>query len=636
MMRRSLTLFVLLSFALTMAAPASAGSRTTGISIESERAQATSPEQQLVDRFAPIVYLRTQPKACDRDAEGYFPAPIETVLGNPDIVLKHAETGSAATDPIVVTGPTAQDLAGKDDSYYLDFPGHSRSPGCTYETSFKKYAAGMSLQPTTYAHIVIDEENHRLVIQYWLWYYFNDWNNTHESDWEMVQVIFDASSVAEALVQSPIMAGYAQHGGGEKADWDDTKLLREGDRLIVYPTAGSHASHYDGDIYIGWGEGGTGVGCDNSTAPSTRLPLNAILIPDTIDPAGPFAWLLFEGTWGERQPWEYNGPTGPNLKDRWGDPIAELDDWRDSSLTVPGNWGSAGVSPTDLFCGLTKAGSRLLLYVGTNVWLLAGIIIVVLSSIGSFFYFKRAAFGAAFRLYFRHIRTFILIGLLTLPIGIFFNFVTYFLSELPPFDWLIAWTDNTAGSRLLMAAVTGGVQQTVMVLVVAPPVIQAVKDIRDGIQPNAMRSLRLAYTRFKPFASALLLSVAALQSLLFVVIGLPLAFLWAVRWQFIGQAIIVDGAQTGRQSLRDSKNAVVGKWWRVLSDSILFQFIAIIPGPIVGVILMLMGRTSVNFVNTFSAVVYAITVPISVIGLTLAYVRYHDEEKPKPALISEN
>ena len=31
-----------------------------------------------------------------------------------------------------------------------------------------------------------------LALQYWLFYAFNDWNNLHEGDWEMIQLLFDA------------------------------------------------------------------------------------------------------------------------------------------------------------------------------------------------------------------------------------------------------------------------------------------------------------------------------------------------------------------------------------------------------------------------------------------------------------
>ncbi len=80
-MRRSLTILVLLWSALVMIPPESTEAEgKTAASVENARIQTVSPEQELVDWYAPIVYLRTQPRACDRDAEGYFPAPVETVL----------------------------------------------------------------------------------------------------------------------------------------------------------------------------------------------------------------------------------------------------------------------------------------------------------------------------------------------------------------------------------------------------------------------------------------------------------------------------------------------------------------------------------------------------------------------------
>ena len=67
-----------------------------------------------------------------------------------------------------------------------------------------------------------------------------------------------------------------------------------------------------------------------------------------------------------------------------------------------------------------------------------------------------------------------------------------------------------------------------------------------------------------------------------------------------------------------------GRWWHALGDSLVFQIIALLPGPFVGALLMLLGKTSVQFANVFSSVVFAITVPFSIIGLTLAYLHYRD------------
>jgi hypothetical protein len=95
-----------------------------------------------------------------------------------------------------------QDLAGLGESYYPDFPGNPRRVGCGYETRFKQYAVETLAGPTTYARVFVDPEREQLVLQFWLWYFFNDWNNTHESDWEMIQLAWDATSPEEALGDS--------------------------------------------------------------------------------------------------------------------------------------------------------------------------------------------------------------------------------------------------------------------------------------------------------------------------------------------------------------------------------------------------------------------------------------------------
>ena len=50
--------------------------------------------------------------------------------------------------------------------------------------------------------------------------------------------------------------------------------------------------------------------------------------------------------------------------------------------------------------------------------------------------------------------------------------------------------------------------------------------------------------------------------------------------------------------------------------------------PLVGAILMVTGKATVDFANLFASVVYAITLPISIIGLTLVYIRYRDSDAP--------
>lgn len=236
---------------------------------------------------------------------------VELVLENPEVLLRQV----ARADPVVMRAPGAADLFELGEGFCLDFPGDAFEPACVYERDYQKYTAGGPA--VTYARVVQQEGvPDRLALQYWFFWYFNDWNDHHDGDWEGIQIVFDARTVEEALGKAPLSAGYAQHEGGERSAWDDSGLEREGMNPIVYPSAGSHASYFGSGRYMGR-SGSEGFGCDNAEGPSRRVEPEIVLLPDAADDAdGPFAWLSFNGPWGERHGGSFNGPTGPSHKSR--------------------------------------------------------------------------------------------------------------------------------------------------------------------------------------------------------------------------------------------------------------------------------------------------------------------------------
>jgi len=128
-----------------------------------------SPEQELADRYAPIMLLKQQTEDCDSDGEPYQPAPVEIVFGDPEVFLKTHDEGDAA-DPVTAIGPAAPDLARAPANAYFDLPGKPRDAGCTYERHSKQRMA--ELTPTAYAHIVVDSQCGQLALQYWFYYSF--------------------------------------------------------------------------------------------------------------------------------------------------------------------------------------------------------------------------------------------------------------------------------------------------------------------------------------------------------------------------------------------------------------------------------------------------------------------------------
>ena len=219
------------------------------------------------------------------DGEPYRPIAADLGLGRSDVRLVDSKAG------LLDDAPTAADLFGRGEDTYLDLPGEPLDPGCSYEQWADTIDKG---EPTTaYAHVVQERGTPgKLALQYWFYYPFNDWNNKHESDWEMVQLMFDASSASDALNRTPTEMGFSQHSGAERADWDEDKLEKKGSHPVVYPGRGSHANYFRQSVWLGH-SAQEGFGCDNTTGTSKLVQTHAVLLPTEEPYAGIALALLF-------------------------------------------------------------------------------------------------------------------------------------------------------------------------------------------------------------------------------------------------------------------------------------------------------------------------------------------------------
>ncbi len=590
-----------------------------------------SAEQELADRYAPVMYVRIQSQRCGTppdEGEPYLPLPVEMVIGNDDVVIRDGEND----DEIIATGPSAQELATFGRETYMDFPGDPRQPGCTYESDSRARIQEEGFVPTTYARVTFDPVNDRLALQYWFYWYFNDWNNTHESDWEGIQLVWDkVESVEDALEISPSRIGYAQHGNGEVAEWGDDKVqLEDRTHPIVYPAAGSHASFFSNDTFLAWGERNSGFGCDVSSPPSGRTPLDVVLIPAVVEPESEFAWLLYEGRWGEKQPGSFNGPRGPGFNSRWEEPFDQMDRWRPFSIVVPGS-DALGPNMADAFCTITGAGSSLLLELMVRPWLSYPIAGGLLVALGYFIKTSMPLMMRAVSIYRNNMRLFLGIGLVSIPIGIMFNGLQAFFIGRQPLKFIVDWLNDTGGARLTAVMTIGGIQQLAMLMIVTPALVYAVQQVLHGNRMIAPEAYVGILDRARDISIAFVIFVAVIGLLLATAIGFPIAIWLAVKWHFFVQILVFDRTTRPTAALRQSFRIVRGSWIRTALALIVFDLIAVLPGILVGFGLLTIGRTAVGFANGMSSLLYAVLMPLSTIAVTLLFLDRQDQATKRDA-----
>ena len=560
----------------------------------------TDAARELAERYAPVVGLQTQREPCG-PGEPYLPTSALEVTEQPGVMLRDA------SGRVITEAPSAADLAAASDDWHIDYPGEALRPGCDFERWLRSLGPP---ETAVHARVVVPADHpDRVVVQYWFFWIYNEWNNLHEGDWEMMQLVFEARSPEEALASTPISMGLSQHEGAERADWSDVQLQDE--RPVVFPAGGSHAMFFDQDRFLGK-SADAGFGCDDTRAPTTFVTPEVIMLP-AVDAVGDDAWLQWTGRWGERHPSFKNGPTGPIDKGSWDDPIGWIDGARTHSLRAP----DFGNDVTDFFCTATERVSLLLVHWFATPWLFASTllaVVAVLVLVG-----RRTRWSprvlqpmvarrrsgqivaSAAALLVRDRRRFASIMTAVFAAGLLAALVRQVLLRVPVFGDANRLLDGDSVSQVFFALLSGAIV-VVPVGIVAASVALAIADrTDDGAEQPSIRPL-LRDRGVWVAAAFVALFALLLGPLTFVVGALVLA-----RWGVAPVVALRQRRLAG--SLR--RSASLSKGQRVRCGTLLVSaaLVATLLGPLLGSLILIAVGSSFGAVNVVSAVVTAITVP---------------------------
>jgi hypothetical protein len=591
-----------------------------------EAVAALADEQALAERFAPVVRLVEQPEECG-PGEPYEPMDVELLFDEPTVALR----GPWKPTDLVEIGPTAADLADLYE-YHLDFPGDALDPGCDYERWARRLTEGEA--PAVYAHVATDPAHPgKLALQYWFFYAFNDFNNLHEGDWEMIQLVFDAEDEREALGEDPVEIGYSSHEGAERADWGDDKLELEGTHPVVYPAAGSHANKFTQALYIG-SSADAGVGCDDTSGSHDELrPTVKTIASDPAAAREAFPWITYEGRWGELQEAFFNGPTGPNMKRQWTEPIAWSEGWRDRSYAVP-TGGVLGTGATDFFCDAVEAGSRGLISLLRNpvptllvLGALLGLLVYLIARatwrpVAPLRVARRRAWGqilsASGRMYVKWAPLFLGIGLLFIPLAGLISLLQGLL--IGGLGLVGVDTTGEGAGALALLVVTLGTTLTLLGLtLVQAATACALVRIDRGEDIGPIHAYRIALRKIRALLGGLGLAAAAWVALSATWILLPVAIWLGVRWSLLAPVVELEDRRAV-PALRRSSELVRRRWPRVASLVGVSAVLALIAGPLLGALLIFLTDAPLPLLNVVAGIVYGLAMPF--VALVTAYVYF--------------
>ena len=261
---------------------------------------------------------RHQPGMKYDSMEQYFADSAEEWTANPGNVLRRADADDAQGE-VLATGAqlglaflAAEKYASGADVRETDLIGNPRRNYREQYVALRQ--ARPDLRNRMYGHAV--EEGGRLWLQYWFYYFYNDYNlalgiGLHEGDWEMVQLRMHGDE--------PDLAVYAQHRQAEQRPWAEVERVpADANRPLVYVARGSHASYF----HAGFHQTEAWYDLADGKRNAPRLALEVI---DADTPP----WVGWPGVWGDTHARiggvDSPSPRGPAAHAQWHHPNSLLD-----------------------------------------------------------------------------------------------------------------------------------------------------------------------------------------------------------------------------------------------------------------------------------------------------------------------
>ena len=210
---------------------------------------------------------------------------------------------------------------------------------------------------------------------------------------------------------------------------------------------------------------------------------------------------------------------------------------------------------------------------------------------------------------------FVGIGLITIPVSFVISLLQGLILRAPLIG--VDTHGEGGGLRVGLAVWLGTVLVLAGFAMVQAATTRAMVEIDAGRGVRPIPAFRMALDSLRPLVGALAIAVAVVSLLGVSIFLLPIAIWLVVRW-----ALFVPVAELEQHSalgvLRRSGQLVRLQWFKVGTLVVVATALALVTGPFVGALLILVADLPFAFVNVVAALLYAVAMPF--VAITTTYV----------------
>jgi hypothetical protein len=149
------------------------------------------------------------------------------------------------------------------------------------------------------------------------------------------------------------------------------------------------------------------------------------------------------------------------------------------------------------------------------------------------------------------------------------------------------FVDNPFIEPLLVITISG-FQAIISLIVIEATITVALKKMAEGHAPGIRQTYRDVFPQLLSVIGARLRTVFHVVLLLLTIIGTPWAIHRSVSWLFTEQMVLIEG-KDWKMALSASAELVRGSWLRTLSFIAVTFLVVIVPGPVIGFMMLLWG-----------------------------------------------